>query len=271
MRGKAGIASAVGTLLGFGALPASAGGLTIELTTGVETTSVFRGYRAQRLNPNPYAVLDLERGAFYAGLYAAPVAFGPETNALLTGYAGWLPAIAGFNLDLGVGYYAFPDSRIYQIDSDGDGLTDHSGRKGLVEPYAGFAREAAGVEIEAFAFFTPDSLGETGPGWYGSIEASTVLGQGISLVAGYGVSRFDNDRLNDDYDDWRVMLEKQVFGFDLKLRYSDTVGALGPDNRTLSLIIERPFGLMTRSIADARDEKIRNRFIIDKCRLMAGR
>ena len=137
--------------------------------------------------------------------------------------------------------------------------------------YAGFAREAAGVEIEAFVFFTPDSLGETGPGWYGSIELSKDLGKGISLVAGYGVSRFDNDQLNDDYDDWRLMLEKPLFGFDLKLRYSDTVGALGPDNRTLSLIIERPFGLMTRSEADAGGEKIRNRFIIDKCRLMTGR
>ncbi|NWG70907.1 MAG: hypothetical protein HXY23_04750 [Parvularculaceae bacterium] len=265
-----GMACAAGLLAALS--PAAAGGLTIDLTAGVESTSVFRGYRARRLNPNPYAVLDLEQGPLYAGLYAAPAAFGPETNALLTGYAGWLPVVAGFELDLGVGYYAFPDSRVYEIDSDGDGLADHSGRKGLIEPYAGFAREVAGLAVEAFVFYTPDSLGETGPGWYGSAEVARELGEGISLVAGYGVSRFNNDQLNDDYDDWRVAVEKSLFGFDLKLRYSDTVGALGSDNRTLSLIVERPFGVLGSARRDEEDfDKIRNRFIIDKCRLMAGR
>jgi len=271
MRERAWIACAA-ALLALGAVPGAASDMALELTAGIETTSVFRGYRAQRLNPNPYAVLDLERGALYAGLYAAPVAFGPETNALLTGYAGWLPSFAGFDFDLGVGYYAFPDSRNYEVDIDGDGLTDHSGRKGLIEPYAGLAREAAGVAVEAFVFYTPDSLGEAGPGWYGSAEATKDVGKGFALVAGYGVSRFDNDQLNDDYDDWRVMIEKSVLGFDLKLRYSDTVGALGPDNRTLSLVIERPLGVFSPAAADDRaQEKIRNRFIIDKCRLMAGR
>ncbi|MEQ1931652.1 MAG: TorF family putative porin [Parvularculaceae bacterium] len=251
---------------------AAAGDVAVDLTVGMESTSVFRGYRAQRLNPNPYLVLDLEWDALYAGLYAAPVAFGEEENAILMGYAGYAPSAAGLEFDFGMGVYAFPDSHVFEIDADGDGSTDHAGRKGLVEPYAGVARAAGGFVIEAFVFYTPDNLGETGPGWYASAEAEQVLGEGFALVGAYGVSRFNDDRLNDDYDDWRVSLEKSLFGFDLKLRYSDTVGAPGPDNRTLALVVERPFSLLSSAHEDDQTfEKVRNRWIIDKCRLRAGR
>lgn len=252
---------------------AAAGGrLLIEATLGVESTSVFRGYRARRLNPNPYASLDFEWAAYYAGVYAAPVAFGEEENALLYGYGGVAPALAGFEFDFGAGYYAFPDSHVFEFDLDADGLADHSGRKGLIEPYAGLARLIGDLEVSAFVFYTPDSLGESGPAWYGRIEAEQPLPGGFVLAGSYAQSRFADDRLNDDYDDWSASLEKSVYGFDLQLRYSDTVGALGPDNRTLALVVERPFTILSSARADERRrDKVRNRWIVDKCRLGAGR
>jgi uncharacterized protein (TIGR02001 family) len=244
----------------------------VETTLGFESTSVFRGYRAQRLNPNPYASLDFEYKAYYAGLYAAPVAFGAEENALLYGYAGYAPVLAGFEFDLGVGYYAFPDSHVYEFDVDGDGVVDHSGRKGLFEPYAGLARAFGGLEASAFVFYTPNSLGESGSAWYGRVEAEQALPEAFILAGSYAQSRFENDRLNADYDDWSVWLEKSVYGFDLKLRYSDTIGAPGPDNRTLALVVERPFAIFSSARADERRrDKLRNRWIVDKCRLGARR
>lgn len=263
----------------FVASPAAAGegpaaplAFSVDLTGGVESTSVFRGYRAQRLNPNPYLALELEYGETYAGLYAGPVAFGPETNVFLYGFGGYAPSLGGFGLDFGVGAYAFPDSKDFAFDVDGDGAADHQGRKGLIEPYAGAERAIGPATLSVFGYFTPDTLGESGAASYQRGEASVAGPGGLSLVAGYGRSRFADKRLNDDYDDWSVALEKSVYGFDLKLRYSDTVGALGPDNRTFALVVERSFNLFARDGRRRRmDDKIRNRFGFDKCRLGAAR
>ncbi len=255
-----------------GAPVAAEGYYVVEATFGLESTAVFRGYRAQRLNPNPYVSLDVEWRTLYAGLYAAPVAFGDEENAMLFGYAGFAPIVSGFEFDFGAGYYAFPDSHVFEFDVDGDGLADHSGHKGLVEPYAGVARTLGGLELSGFVFYTPDTLGQSGQAWYARVEAEQALPHGFIFGAGYGVSRFNEDRLNDDYDDWTVSVEKTFYGFDLKLRYSDTVGALGPDNRTLALVVERPLTLFSSDRdRDRREEKIRNRWIIDKCRLRGAR
>lgn len=256
------------------AAPAGAAGadFAVDLTGGVESTSVFRGYRAARLNPSPSLALDLEYALAYAGLYAAPVAFGVETNALLYAYGGYAPSLAGFNFDLGLGVYAFPDSEDFAFDVDGDGAADHQGRKGLIEPYAGAERGIGPATLSVFGFFTPDTLGESGAATYLRAEASFAGPAGVSLVAGFGRSRFSDKRLNDDYDDWSAALEKSVLGFDLSLRYSDTVGALGSDNRTLAIVVERSFGLYSSEARRARrGEKIRNRFTFDKCRLGAAR
>jgi uncharacterized protein (TIGR02001 family) len=254
------------------AAPAAAAAFVVDLTAGVESTSVFRGYRAQRLNPNPYLGLDLEYAAAYAGLYAGPVAFGEETNVFLYAYGGYAPGLSGVDFDLGLGVYAFPDSRVFEFDVDGDGAADHAGRKGLVEPYAGAERRFGPATLSLFGFFTPETLGESGAASYLRAETEIAGPRGFALVAGYGRSRFKDDRLNDDYDDWSVALEKSVLGFDVRLRYSDTVGAPGPDNRTLALVVERPFRLFSSDGRRASlGEKIRNRFGFDKCRLGAAR
>ena len=246
--------------------------LTLDLTGGFESTSAFRGLRSRRLNPNPYLQLDFEISDAYLGLYGAPVAFGAETDALIYAYGGYAPTIAGFDLDIGIGVYAFPDSRIYEFDLDGDGVTDHSGRKGLIEPYAGLKRVVGPVELSVVAFASPNSLGDSGRAFYYRGEAEFALPEDFSFVAGYGASRFRDRLLNDDYDDWSVALKKSVLGFDLKLRYSDTVGAVGLDNRTLALVVERGFSLFSRETRRGRTpEKIRNRFTFDKCRLGAAR
>jgi uncharacterized protein (TIGR02001 family) len=244
----------------------------VTLTLALESTSAFRGYRARRLNPNPSAALDIEYAAAYAGLFAAPVAFGADTNALLYGFAGYAPSLAGVNFDFGAGYYAFPDSTQATFDVDGDGVVDHSGGKGLFEAYGGLARAFGPIELSGLVFYSPNSFGESGPGFYGRAEAEATLPEGFGLTLGYGLSRFNDDILNDDYDDWSASLSRDVLGLSLTLRYSDTVGALGPDNRTFALVVEAPFTLLSSGGRRARmEEKLRNRWIVEKDRLRPGR
>ncbi|MBY0423790.1 MAG: hypothetical protein K2Q06_15910 [Parvularculaceae bacterium] len=233
-------------------------------TLGVDSVSVFRGYRATRLNPNPHLFVDLAYPLAYAGAYVAPTAFGDETDVLVAPYAGVTPRLLGFDLDIGVGAYTFPGSRpfVYEIEGEAPLV----GHKWLIEPYAGVKRAFGPIELTGFAYFTPDTLGEAGPAWYGQAEFDLALPFGVSAGASYGVSRFHDRRLNADYDDVAVWLDRSVAGFDLRLALTDTIGAPGPSNRVVWLRVERAFTLY-RPRADRMADKILRRFVIDKCRL----
>lgn len=240
----------------------------IDLTLGVDSISVFRGYRSTRLNPNPHLFIDVTFPLAYAGVYAAPTAFGDETDLLVAPYAGVTPQVLGFDLDIGVGAYTFPGSRPFVYDVDG--APPVIGHKWLVEPYVGVKRVAGPVELAGFGFFTPDTIGEAGPAWYGQGEIDLALPAAFSAGASYGVSRFQDDRLNTDYDDYALWLERSVAGFDLRVALTDAIGAPGPSNRVVWLRIERVFTLR-QTRAQLMQTKILRRFVIDKCRLGLSR
>lgn len=264
-------ASAAVFALACAATPAAAAGFTLmspdtEVTTtvGVDTISVFRGVRSRRLNPNPQVFVDYARERLYAGLYAAPVAFGPETDLLLTPYAGVTPRVGSVDFDIGAGAYLFPGGRPFVYDVPG--RPPQSGHKRLVEPYAGVKRAFGSAELSGFVFYTPDTIGEAGPAWYGRAQVEADLPFALEAGANFGVSRYRDVELNPDYEDYSAWLGREVRGFDLRLTWSDALRLPGPSNAVLSFRIERQFTLR-RTHKDYMDRKISNRFVIDKSRL----
>lgn len=248
------------------------GGPEIVATVAVDSVGVFRGIKARRLNPSVYAEMEIALGRFYGGLFAQPTGFETETVPLLYGYAGLTPSALGFDFDLGAGYYAFPGSAPHEIDIDGDGVTDHAGKKELFEPYAGVARAFGIVEAEFFAFYTPSNFGRTGAAWYYAGEATIPIAHGFDFVAHYGASEFANDVFNDDYSDYSVSIEKSLYGFDFALRYSNAADLAGGDEEAVIFSIEREFPLVSDDgRAGKRYRKIRNDFVIDKARLRGVR
>ena len=75
-------------------------------------------------------------------------------------------------------------------------------------------------------------------GWYERYGA--IYGEQDTLLLGQGgLSRFADDRYNEDYADWSVGLFGAVRSFDVFLRYSDTVGLPGRDDAVVVVGIER--------------------------------
>jgi uncharacterized protein (TIGR02001 family) len=247
-------------------------GFDATATLAVDSVGVFRGIKSRRLNPSVYAEFEIARGPFYGGLFAQPVGFEGETVPLLYGYAGWTPSAFGFFFDLGAGYYAFPGSAPHEIDVDHDGLTDHSGKKELFEPYAGFAKEIGPVEAEFFAFYTPSNFGRTGDAWYYAGDITVPVAHGFDFVAHYGASEFQNDVFNDDYADYFVGVEKSLWGFDFTLKYSNAADLAAGDEEAVVFSVEREFTLASgERRMDRRMQKVRNDFVIDKSRLRGVR
>jgi uncharacterized protein (TIGR02001 family) len=247
-------------------------GFEATATLSVDSVGVFRGIKARRLNPSVYAELELVLGKFYGGLFAQAVGFENETVPLFYGYAGWTPSALGFDFDLGAGYYSFPGSSLYEIDIDDDGVTDHAGKKELVEPYAGLARSFGFAEAEFYAFYTPSNFGRTGEAWYYAGDITVPVAKGFDFVAHYGASEFANDVLNDDYSDYSVGLEKSHWGFDFALKYSNAADLAGGDEEAVIFSISRDFTLASSERRmDRRMKKIRNDFVIDKARLRGVR
>ena len=234
---------------------------------GVETAGAFRGVKSDRPKPAVYGYAEFVRGDVVLGLFANPVYIQGERNALVLGYAEWRPSIGFAELQLGGQYYAFPDSSDFTYDLDGDGVVDHSGRKGLFEAKAGLQKKFNGGRLRLRVYYTPDGFAETGPAWYGYGEARTEIAHGFEARATFGVSRFDDLRYNENYADYSVGLFKSIGGFDVFVRYSDTAGLSGPDNRAVIFGVERFFTLASSE----RDERRRYRKIINDWRIDKSR
>lgn len=217
-----------------------------ELTAafGVESNAVFRGQRSTKLNPSVYAALELERGDLYLGGFTSPSSIQGEVRPLMLLYLGYAPEIAGFQTRIGVRRYLFPASREFNFDLDDDGIIDHSGKKGFVEGFVGASRVIHAVKVDTRVYFAPDVFGETGGSLYVHTSLKAPIGQGFDLRGDVGVSRFARNEFNDNYVDYGIGLYKTAFGLDFFLRYSDTAGLGGSDDRIVVFGIEKAWTLL---------------------------
>lgn len=251
----------------FACLSLSAAAEDYELTgaAGLDSRASYRGALSGGFRPAAHAYLELVRGEMLAGVFANPVKIQGETGALVLSYASWKPSIGKIDLEIGARRYWFPGSSDFTYDVDRDGVVDHAGRKGLFEAQAGIRRKFNGGRLHLRAFYTPDGFGETGPAWYVNGEGRAAIAYGFEARGAVGASRFSNPLYNDDYVDYRAGLYKSALGFDIYVRYSDTAGLGGRDNRAVVFGIEREFTLAASAGSERRRfEKIRNDWIVDK-------
>lgn len=241
------------------------GDYEVSAAFAVDSIGVFRGQKSTSLNPTVSATLSIEVGDAYAGVYATPTKIAGETRPLVLGYGGYGFDTGPFDWTVGARYYAFLDSSDFVIDLDKDGNPENVGRKGFFEGYVGAGVEIGGIDVTANVFYSPDIFGETGPAAYiiGALKAPLIYE--IDLRAQIGRSEFADIRLNSEYTDYAVGLYREVAGIDVFVRYSDTLGVDGVDDRVLVVGFEKSWTLLS---SDARREraqrKILNTIVFDK-------
>ncbi len=227
---------------------------------GVETVSVYRGVKSTKLNPSVYGYVEIERGDIYGGFVTTPSSIAGEIRPFVLGYGGYAPSAGAFDLNIGARYYAFPASSPFDFDLDADGVIDHSGRKGFYEGFAGVKREFGKLEVRARAFYAPNVFAETGGAAYANARVKAAIAHGFDLRADFGVSAFERSQFNDDYVDYGVGVFKTLFGLDMFVRYSDTSGLSGSDDRVVVFGIEKAWSLADGAAKHSYlHRKIRNR------------
>jgi uncharacterized protein (TIGR02001 family) len=202
---------------------ASADGLPGELSANVALTTnyVFRGITQTDDGPAIQGGFDYAQGIFYAGTWGSSVDFGDDTTMELDLYAGIAPSYNDISFDFGVLYYAYPDSPELP-----------TGSQDFVELYGGASYPIGPVEVGGTIAYSPDFYGEIGDAFYYQLTAGLDLSEftgveGLGIDGAYGFSRFDDDMLGDDYDDWNIGLTVSALGLDFDLRYFDTTGLAG--------------------------------------------
>jgi len=206
-------------------LPALADPLPGELSANVALTTnyVFRGISQTDDGPAIQGGFDYAQDIFYIGTWASSVDFVDDTTMELDLYAGLAPTYNDVTFDIGVIYYAYPDSPELP-----------TGEQNFVEFHGGVSVPVGLVDLSAAVSYSPDFYGEIGGAFYYQFTAAVDLSEqtgveGLSMSGGYGLSRFDNNMLGDDYDDWNAGVSASFFGLDFDLRYFDTTGLAGND------------------------------------------
>lgn len=191
-----------------------------ELSANIALTTDyrFRGVSQTDEGPAVQGGFDWSAGLFYLGTWASSVDFGDDTTMEIDFYGGITPSVGPIDLDLGIIYYAYPDS---PDDPDQD----------FVEYYAGAGTTAFDfLDLGLSVAYSDDFYLETGESLYTLFTAGIPLGKYFGLDASYGVSSFDDDG-TDDYTDYSIGLTTAAYGLDFDLRFIDTEGLAGdPDS-----------------------------------------
>ncbi len=215
---------------------AAAEGLPGELSANVALTTnyVFRGITQTDEGSAIQGGFDYAQGIFYAGTWASSVDFGDDTTMELDLYAGLTPTYNLLTFDVGVLYYAYPDSPDLP-----------TGEQNFVEFYGGVSAPVGPVEVGGSLAYSPDFYGEIGEAIYIQLTAGVDLSEetgieGFGIDGAYGFSRFDDNMLGDDYDDWNVGVTASFFGLDFDLRYFGTTGLSG-NGDNIALTVSKTF------------------------------
>jgi uncharacterized protein (TIGR02001 family) len=204
---------------------------------------VFRGFSQTSEGPAVQGGFDLSCGVFYVGVWASSLDWGPAfrpdgsvatwASMELDTYAGFKGKLGRISWDLGVIYYAYPNSTrntFFFANGDFDRF-----RNDYVEVKAGASADLwKGGTLGVTAFYSPDYQYETGDVWTfeaGFVQAfptywgftptfSALIGYQTGNNFAYAARITGGD---DDYTYWNAGVS---FGFlekwSLDLRYWDT-------------------------------------------------
>lgn len=226
---------AIAGALALPSVAANAQELPGELSANVALTTnyVFRGITQTDDGPAIQGGFDYSQGIFYIGTWGSSVDFGDDTTMELDVYAGIAPEWNMLAFDFGVIGYFYPDSPDLA-----------TGSQDFVEIYGGVSAPAGPFEVGGSVAFSPDFYGEIGDAWYYALSLGLPLEEytgipGFGVDAGYGFSRFDDDLLGDDYDDWNAGVTASFFGLDFDLRYFDTSGIAGGNDSSVAFTVSK--------------------------------
>ncbi len=243
----------------------------IDAAFGVDSVGVFRGAKSTSLNPSVSASIFIERGDAFGGMFTTPSKIAGEIRPFVLGYVGYGSSIEDFDWSVSARYYAFPDSRVFVIDLDDDGIPENVGRKGFFEGVVNAGFSIGTLDFSAGVFYSPNGFGDTGEALYLSSSVKTEIGKGVTLRGYLNRSEFANDLYNTDYTDYSVGLYREILGMDMFLRYSNTSGLPSAQNSVVVFGIEKSWTLASTDKARKRRfRKIRNDLVFDKALIRGG-
>lgn len=197
------------------ALASAASAQDVVGNVGLTTNYIFRGITQTQDGPAVSGGFDFESEGFYAGIWASSVDFGDDTTMELDLYGGYAFSAGGFDWDLGVIHYAYPDSP--ELGGASQDFT---------ELYAGIGKEVGPVALDGKISWSDDFYAGTGEALYLEVGAAIELIEGITGDVRFGSSQFD-DFPDADYEDWQIGLSGEVIGVGWDLRYHDTSDFFG--------------------------------------------
>jgi uncharacterized protein (TIGR02001 family) len=175
----------------------------IEGNVAITSNYVFRGVTQSDDGAAISGGFDFAaESGFYIGVWGSSVDFSDDTTMEMDLYAGYAFEYAGWGIDTGVIYYAYPDS------PDG---------QNFVEVYGGVSRSFGPIAWDASVAFSPEFYGEIGEGLYLSTGAAVEFGP-VTVDARVGDSSF-SDLSGADYKDYQVGVSGTILeniGWDLR-------------------------------------------------------
>ncbi|MBI1239885.1 MAG: hypothetical protein GC199_11155 [Alphaproteobacteria bacterium] len=173
---------------------------------------VFRGISQTQNDPALQGSFDVSHeSGLYAGVWASNVDFNDatDTNLEVDFYGGFANSIEAFSYDIGVLYYAYPDTS--GVDYD------------YVEFLLGLGYDFEVLSISGAVYYSPDFFAETGDAYYVTAGVAVPVLDWLTLDANVGYQDIDDNVTfgADDYTDWNVGATVSVEGFDFGVRYTD--------------------------------------------------
>lgn len=183
---------------------------------------IYRGLSFSKDDPAIQGSFDWSYGNVFAGIWASSLADQSGSGYELENdfYIGYANSFAGIDWYVMPIYYHFYD----------DSTKDTAGAEADVFEIwldASYAINDT-VSVHAMYAYSPDFFFESGDAHYIKADVTVNLPQGFVLNAGYGyqdVQGDNGDYVTDkgwDYTHWDIGISKDLAGFNLDLRYSDT-------------------------------------------------
>ncbi|NWH09359.1 MAG: hypothetical protein HXY22_12075 [Alphaproteobacteria bacterium] len=175
---------------------------------------VFRGISHTQNDPALQGSFDVAHNSgLYAGVWASNVDFNDptDTNMEVDLYVGFTNAIEAFSYDIGVIYYAYPDSGGTAFDYD------------YFEGKLILGYDFGPVQATGGVYYSPDFFFETGDAFYVTGGLALPVTDWLTLDANIGYQSID-DNVNfgaDDYMDWNIGATAAYEGFEFGVRYTD--------------------------------------------------
>lgn len=187
-----------------------ASGMEVSASLSAATDYIFRGVSQTDGDPAVFASVSLNYNGFYAGAGTENVDFAgvEQEYDLWVGYVAQLGS--GTSLDIGAVRYGYVDS-VVDIDT--------------TEFKAALSTTQGATGLGIAGYWTPDYFGSNDDAFYGEINASQALMQGLTLSGAVGVQQIS---AAPDYVTWNAGLRYQLLpGASVDVRYHDSDGSFG--------------------------------------------